>query len=85
MTEEYDKQPKCPECGYPVDDCHCNGDGNTVDDGEKEDYNWDYYDEPMDEDSWNIDDNEPQQEKIPEQQDDNQSQQNNNQDEEIEG
>ena len=25
MTEEYDKQPKCPECGYPVDDCHCNG------------------------------------------------------------
>lgn len=75
MTEEYDKQPKCPECGYPVDDCHCNGDGNTVDE-EDDNYNWDYYDEPMDEDSWNINNDEQQeQEETPAQQDNNQSQQ----------
>lgn len=68
MTEEYDKQPKCPECGYPVDDCHCNGDGNTVDE-EDDNYNWDYYDEPMDEDSWNINNDEQQeQEETPAQQ-----------------
>ena len=80
MTEEYDKQPKCPECGYPVDDCHCNGDGNTVDE-EDDNYNWDYYDEPMDEDSWNINNDEQQeQEETPAQQDNNQSQQD---DEEI--
>lgn len=72
MTEEYDKQPKCPECGYPVDDCHCNGDGNTVDE-EDDNYNWDYYDEPMDEDSWNINNDEQQeQEETPAQQDNNQ-------------
>lgn len=72
MTEEYDKQPKCPECGYPVDDCHCNGDGNTVDE-EGDNYNWDYYDEPMDEDSWNINNDEQQeQEETPAQQDNNQ-------------
>jgi len=76
MTEEYDKQPKCPECGYPVDDCHCNGDGNTVDE-EDDNYNWDYYDEPMDEDSWNINNDEQQeQEETPAQQDNNQSQNN---------
>ena len=75
MTEEYDKQPKCPECGYPVDDCHCNGDGNTVDE-EDDNYNWDYYDKPMDEDSWNINNDEQQeQEETPAQQDNNQSQQ----------
>ena len=72
MTEEYDKQPKCPECGYPVDDCHCNGDGNTVDE-EDDNYNWDYYDEPMDEDSLNINNDEQQeQEETPAQQDNNQ-------------
>ena len=72
MTEEYDKQPKCPECGYPVDDCHCNGDGNTVDE-EDDNYNWDYYDEPIDEDSWNINNDEQQeQEETPAQQDNNQ-------------
>ena len=72
VTEEYDKQPKCPECGYPVDDCHCNGDGNTVDE-EDDNYNWDYYDEPMDEDSWNINNDEQQeQEETPAQQDNNQ-------------
>ena len=72
MTEEYDKQPKCPECGYPVDDCHCNGDGNTVDE-EDDNYNWDYYDKPMDEDSWNINNDEQQeQEETPAQQDNNQ-------------
>ena len=72
MTEEYDKQPKCPECGYPVDDCHCNGDGNTVDE-EDDNYNWDYYDEPMDDDSWNINNDEQQeQEETPAQQDNNQ-------------
>ena len=72
ITEEYDKQPKCPECGYPVDDCHCNGDGNTVDE-EDDNYNWDYYDEPMDEDSWNINNDEQQeQEETPAQQDNNQ-------------
>ena len=72
MTEEYDKQPKCPECGYPVDDCHCNGDGNTVDE-EDDNYNWDYYDEPMDEDSWNINNDEQQEQaETPAQQDNNQ-------------
>nr|DAW25003.1 MAG TPA: protein of unknown function (DUF4969) [Caudoviricetes sp.] len=82
MTEEYDKQPKCPECGYPVDDCHCNGDGNTVDE-EDDNYNWDYYDEPMDEDSWNINNDEQQeQEETPAQQDNNQSQQYNDKDDE---
>ena len=82
MTEEYDKQPKCPECGYPVDDCHCNGDGNTVDE-EDDNYNWDYYDEPMDEDSWNINNDEQQeQEETPAQQDNNQSQQYNSKDDE---
>nr|DAF13222.1 MAG TPA: hypothetical protein [Caudoviricetes sp.] len=82
MTEEYDKQPKCPECGYPVDDCHCNGDGNTVDE-EDDNYNWDYYDEPMDEDSWNINnDKQQEQEETQTQQDNNQSQQYNSKDDE---
>ena len=40
LQEEADKQNEdygiwtkdyCPECGQPIDDCICNGDGNTVD------------------------------------------------------
>ena len=40
LQEEADKQEEdygiwtkdyCPECGQPVDDCICNGDGNTTD------------------------------------------------------
>ena len=40
LQEEADKQDEdygvwtkdyCPECGQPVDDCICNGDGNTTD------------------------------------------------------
>ena len=40
LQEEADKQDEdygiwtkdyCPECGQPIDDCICNGDGNTVD------------------------------------------------------
>ena len=40
LQEEADKQEEdygiwtkdyCPECGQPIDDCICNGDGNTVD------------------------------------------------------